>query len=75
MQEPLKKGLILYTCWAVTQAEAERKRLLKRLGEARAAATQPHQPRWFTLHPEVRLSGCASQSPPLQNTVTPGLAL
>ncbi len=67
MQEPLKKGLILYTCWAVTQAEAERKRLLKRLGEARAAATQPHRPRWFTLHPEVRVHGNALQSLPAVN--------
>lgn len=38
----------------LSQSEAERKRLLKRLGEARAAATQPHKPRWFTFHPEVR---------------------
>lgn len=48
-------------------AEAERKRLLKRVASARAAATRPHEPRWFQLHPEVRhayhamhTSACAS---------------
>ena len=35
------------------QAEQERSRILQRLREARAARTKPHEPRWFTLHPEV----------------------
>lgn len=35
-------------------AEGERKRLLKRVASARAAATQPHEPRWFQFHPKVR---------------------
>ena len=47
----------------MVQAEAERKRLLKRLREARAAATQPHQPRWFTLHPQVCLKEHAARWP------------
>ena len=36
------------------QAEQERSRILQRLRDARAARTKPHEPRWFTLHPEVR---------------------
>ena len=36
------------------QAEQERGRILQRLREARAARTKPHEPRWFTLNPEVR---------------------
>lgn len=35
------------------EAEAERRRLLRRVAAAREAATRPFQPRWFQLHPEV----------------------
>ncbi len=35
------------------QAEQERKRILQRLKEGREAQSKPHQPRWFTFHPEV----------------------
>ena len=35
------------------QAEQERKRILQRLKEGREAQSKPHQPCWFTFHPEV----------------------
>ena len=43
-----------------TQAEKERQRILQRLKEGRQARTGPHQPRWFTFHPEVTASPRAS---------------
>ena len=39
--------------WAGLQAEKERRRILQRLKEGRQARTSPHQPCWFTFHPEV----------------------
>ena len=44
------------------QAEQERSRILQRLREARAARTKPHEPRWFTLHSEVRSQTSTGQA-------------
>ena len=47
------------------QAERERRRILQRLKEGRQARTTPHQPCWFTFHPEVSPLPCADLMQPL----------